>query len=104
MKLSENIKKLALQHAKEESPRESVGLVHIVKGKERYYKCNNLAETADEHFVLDPDNYEKAEKQGEIIALIHSHPTTHHNSVFGFTINQCKPDFSHATRSAGDGL
>jgi proteasome lid subunit RPN8/RPN11 len=79
MKLSENIKKLALQHAKEESPRESVGLVHIVKGKERYYKCNNLAETPDEHFVLDPDNYEKAEKQGEIIALIHSHPTTHHN-------------------------
>lgn len=79
MKLNENIKKLALQHAKEESPRESVGLVHIVKGKERYFKCNNLAETPDEHFVLDPDNYEKAEKQGEIIAIIHSHPRTHHN-------------------------
>ena len=79
MKLNKNIKKLALQHAKEESPRESVGLVHIVKGKERYFKCNNLAETPDEHFVLDPDNYEKAEKQGEIIAIIHSHPRTHHN-------------------------
>ena len=79
MKLADSIKKLALQHAKDESPKESVGLVHIVKGKEKYFKCNNLAETPDEHFVLDPDSYEKAEKLGEIIAIIHSHPITHHN-------------------------
>ena len=79
MKLSKYIKNLALQHAKDESPKESVGLVHIVKGKERYFKCNNLAETPDEHFVLDPDSFIKAEKQGEIIALIHSHPKTHHS-------------------------
>nr|BAR26548.1 putative phage cell-wall peptidase [uncultured Mediterranean phage uvMED]BAR26589.1 putative phage cell-wall peptidase [uncultured Mediterranean phage uvMED]BAR26616.1 putative phage cell-wall peptidase [uncultured Mediterranean phage uvMED]BAR26670.1 putative phage cell-wall peptidase [uncultured Mediterranean phage uvMED]BAR26740.1 putative phage cell-wall peptidase [uncultured Mediterranean phage uvMED] len=79
MKLNENIKKLALQHAKDESPRESVGLVHIVKGKEKYYKCNNLAEIPDEHFVLDPEDYIKAENKGEITAIIHSHPTTHHN-------------------------
>tara|TARA_R100000234_G_scaffold73665_2_gene45514 strand:- start:1035 stop:1748 length:714 start_codon:yes stop_codon:yes gene_type:complete len=78
MKLSENIKELALQHAKEESPRESVGLVHIVKGKEKYYKCNNLAETPDEQFILDPDDYIKAEEQGEITAVIHSHPNTSH--------------------------
>ena len=42
MKLSKYIKNLALQHAKDESPKESVGLVHIVKGKEKYFKCNNL--------------------------------------------------------------
>ena len=79
MKLSENVKKLALEHAKNESPRESVGLVYVVKGRERYYKCNNLAEIPEEHFILDPDNYEKCEKQGQIIALIHSHPRTSHN-------------------------
>ena len=79
MKLTDNIKQLALQHAKDESPKESVGLVHIVKGKERYFKCNNLAETPDEHFVLDPEDYIKAEKKGEITAIIHSHPRTHHN-------------------------
>ena len=78
MKLTEDIKHLALQHAKDESPKECVGLVHIVKGKERYFKCNNLAETPDEQFILDPDDYIKAEKQGEITAIIHSHPNTNH--------------------------
>ena len=43
MKLKKATKLKALEHAKQESPNESVGLVHIVKGKERYYKCNNLA-------------------------------------------------------------
>ena len=32
MKLSKYIKNLALQHAKEESPKESEAIVHIVKG------------------------------------------------------------------------
>ena len=50
----------------------------MLKGKERYFKCNNLAETPDEQFILDPDDYIKAEKQGEITAVIHSHPNTNH--------------------------
>ena len=76
MNLTSEIKKQALTHAKEEHPRESVGLVHVVKGKNRYFKCKNIAETPDEHFILDPEDYLKAEKKGEIIAVVHSHPTT----------------------------
>ena len=76
MKLTKEIKEKALAHAKEEYPKEAVGLVHVVKGKNRYFKCQNLAETPDEHFILNPKDYLEAEKKGEIIAVVHSHPKT----------------------------
>lgn len=78
MNLTDEIKEEALVHAEQDFPKESVGLVHIVKGKNRYFKCKNIAETPDEHFILDPDDYLKAEERGEIIAVIHSHPKTNH--------------------------
>tara|TARA_R100000742_G_C4270034_1_gene88658 strand:- start:100 stop:813 length:714 start_codon:yes stop_codon:yes gene_type:complete len=76
LKLTESIKEKALAHAKEEFPREAVGLVHVVKGKNRYFKCHNLSTTPDEHFILDPKDYLEASKKGEITAVIHSHPKT----------------------------
>tara|TARA_R100000781_G_scaffold46676_2_gene31428 strand:- start:3709 stop:4428 length:720 start_codon:yes stop_codon:yes gene_type:complete len=78
MNLSESIKEKALAHAKEEDPKESVGLVHIVKGRERYFPCTNQADEPELHFCLDPNDYLKCENQGEIIAVIHSHPSTNH--------------------------
>ena len=79
MKLNKKIKEEALSHAKEDAPRESVGLVHVVKGRQRYFPCNNLANTPDEHFVLDPVDYANCEDKGEIICVIHSHPITNHH-------------------------
>ena len=79
MKLSEEIQEAALKHAREEHPKESVGVVHIIKGRSKYYPCSNIAETADEHFVLDPEDYLKAEQKGQITAIIHSHPISNHH-------------------------
>jgi len=76
LNLTETIKSQALIHAKEVFPKEAVGLVHVVKGKNRYFKCENIAETPDEHFILDPNDYLKAETKGSITAVIHSHPKT----------------------------
>ena len=69
-------KQKALEHAKEQDPKESVGLLLNIKGKNKYFPCRNLSMTEHQCFVLDPVDYVKADSIGEIIAIIHSHPTT----------------------------
>tara|TARA_Y100001937_G_scaffold128310_1_gene203893 strand:+ start:1302 stop:2003 length:702 start_codon:yes stop_codon:yes gene_type:complete len=64
----------ALKHSKEENPKEAVGLIINVKGKEKYIPCRNIAFSQHDCFTLDPDDYLKAEGLGEIVAVFHSHP------------------------------
>ena len=71
-----NWKDAALNHAETEDPKESVGLLLNVRGKERYYPCRNLSMTAHQCFILDPEDYVKATNVGEVTAVVHSHPTT----------------------------
>ncbi|QDP68214.1 MAG: putative tail tip assembly protein K [Prokaryotic dsDNA virus sp.] len=69
-------KQKALEHAKEQDPKESVGLLLNIKGKNKYFPCNNLSMTEHQCFVLDPVDYVKADSLGEIVAVVHSHPIT----------------------------
>ncbi len=66
----------ALLAAKEAAPKESCGLLVVLKGKEYYWACKNLAEYDADQFILDPVDYSAAEDSGEIIGVIHSHPIT----------------------------
>lgn len=61
-------------HAANEYPREACGLIAVIKGRERYLPCRNIAESHNENFVLHPEDYTKAEDLGEVIAVVHSHP------------------------------
>ena len=71
-----NWKDQALAHAKEQDPKESCGLLLNIRGKEKYFPCRNLSLTSHQCFILDPEDYVKADSIGEIIAIIHSHPIT----------------------------
>ena len=69
-----NWKEEALEHAKSESPFESCGLLIVFEGKEKYCPCKNLAEEKTDQFIIDPEDWIRCEDQGEILAVVHSHP------------------------------
>jgi len=66
----------ALIHAKEQDPQESCGLLIETKGKEKYFPCKNLSTYSQQCFIIDPEDYAKAEDTGNILAVIHSHPVS----------------------------
>ncbi len=64
----------ALAHAAREYPREACGLVvRQHDGLLRYRRCVNLSEY-DDRFEMAPSDYAAAERDGEIVAVFHSHP------------------------------
>ena len=71
-----NWKETALAHAKEQDPKESCGLLLNIKGKHKYFPCNNLSLSNYQCFILDPIDYIKADNTGEIVGIVHSHPIT----------------------------
>ena len=68
-------KKDALLHAKNQDPKEAVGLLINKKGKKIYIACQNQS-TDLNSFILNPKEYLNAKNLGKIIAVIHSHPKT----------------------------
>jgi len=66
----------AIDHALSESPKESCGLVIVKKGVESYLPCRNLAISPNQMFIIHPSDWAKAEDEGEIISVVHSHPKT----------------------------
>ena len=76
MNLTAALRGEILQHAKDADPKEMCGLIYVVKGRHKYYRCSNIALTPDEHFIMDPADYAAAEDLGEIVAVVHSHPTS----------------------------
>lgn len=60
-------------HLEAEYPREACGVIGIVKGKKKYFPCENVAES-DEDFIMSSSDYFKIKKQADIFAIVHSHP------------------------------
>jgi proteasome lid subunit RPN8/RPN11 len=62
-------------HAQAAYPRECCGLIIVVRGREKYLPCRNVA-VGTEHFVLPAEDFADAEEQGAVLAVVHSHPDT----------------------------
>ena len=76
IEIDDAIRAEALAHAQQDDPREACGLLLVAKGKQIYRPCRNISEDPNEMFTIDPDDYRKAEDDGEVLAVVHSHPIT----------------------------
>lgn len=66
----------AIDHAIRDYPRESCGLVTIVKGRELYMPCENVASDPLNDFEISGRRYAEVETMGAIMAIVHSHPNS----------------------------
>ena len=66
----------ALLHAKEQDPKECCGLLLNIRGKQKYFPCQNLAISSHQCFIMNPEDFVAGDSLGEIIGIVHSHPTT----------------------------
>lgn len=63
-----------LDLAREVYPREAVAFLVVVRGKLRLVPASNVSETPEDEVVTTPEDWNKAESIGEVVALVHSHP------------------------------
>ncbi|EHL9269705.1 Mov34/MPN/PAD-1 family protein [Escherichia coli] len=63
-----------LAHARRCVPAESCGFVVRTPEGERYIPCVNISAEPEAYFRIAPEDWLRAEMQGEIVALVHSHP------------------------------
>lgn len=57
------------------APAESCGYVVRTPRGERYLPCENLSAEPTQYFRMRPEDYLRAQSIGEIVALVHSHPS-----------------------------
>lgn len=62
-----------IEHANAEFPKECCGLIINDRGNERYFPCRNIAQNQLD-FIMEPEDYARAEDEGSILAVVHSHP------------------------------
>lgn len=66
--------KAALEHAREDYPKESCGLVYIRKGRAHYAPCDNGATDEESEFLISAEEYDAVDDMGDIVMVVHSHP------------------------------
>ena len=75
------------EHFEAEYPREACGIIGVVKGKKRYYPCENVAED-DDDFIMSSTDYMKYKRSMDIIGIVHNHPDADNTPSEG-DINNC---------------
>ena len=60
-------------HFDKEYPREGCGIIGIVKGKKKWFPCENVA-TNEADFIMSSTDFFKVRQQADIFAIVHNHP------------------------------
>ncbi len=74
----------AKQHALEQAPKESCGIVV----NNEYYPCTNISDTPENNFAIHPKDFLKARSKGKLQYIVHSHPMG--EPISELDINGCK--------------
>lgn len=64
-----------IQHCKDQYPKEACGLVILFKGRYKFIPCKNISTKPKDEFAIAPHDFANAEDDGEIITIVHSHPS-----------------------------
>lgn len=72
-KIGDEIKNSFKEFSKLNLPNESCGLITRLEDKFKLVKCRNSSEKKFKKFSINPIDYIKASKTGEIVSIIHSH-------------------------------
>lgn len=64
----------AAGYAHQQHPLEACGLIIERQGQQLFRPCRNIASEPETTFLLDPDDFAAAEDDGEVLAVMHSHP------------------------------
>lgn len=70
--IAEKILNQVREHAAETDHREACGVIVIVKGKQKYIRCRNVAER-DTDFEIHAEDYADAEDTGTVQYIVHTH-------------------------------
>jgi len=75
------------KHFEQEYPREGCGIIGIVKGKKKWFPCENMADTED-NFILSSKDWFRVKQQADIFAVVHNHPNAS-NKASQYDIDNC---------------
>lgn len=63
-----------LEHLLNEYPKEGCGIILNRRGRKEWVPCTNVSDDPENSFEIDSREYLKASLQGDIYAIVHSHP------------------------------
>ena len=59
-------------HFDNQYPKEGCGIIGIVKGKKRWFPCENIAKN-EEEFIISSTEWFDIKKKADIFAIVHNH-------------------------------
>lgn len=74
--LTNKLTKAILKHASDDYPNECCGVISKLNNRKTYIRCENKADKSqcEQEFVISPEEYARIEDEGEVLAIVHSHP------------------------------